>query len=626
MSANDISVTAPRPGARSRSALRSRVGALARSADARILAGLVALVGVLAALTWRKWGVPEIDAGVDLSTAAQLLHGHLPYEDVRYFYGPLGIYTLAGVFKLFGTTLTAAYGLGLVLTIAIAVSFYALARQLLRPVTAGLSTAVLVAIGFSGSQFNFILPHTNAATFGLLLLLLELLALARRRPLLAGIALGLACLTRVEFAAAAALVGAAWLVGTWRAEGRGPALSAALRLAVPALAIPIATFGVLAASVGTSRLLWQNLWPVDFLRVAGFRAYKEWTPFDAASVASSLARGIVYGGLLAGLIASAVRLRGARGLGRVRALWPLVAVAFALVVLDGAWRVVGIFPDARGAVQEESRQLIIGMSWLPILSLAAAAVVAYRFVRRREPLSGSWPMELAIVAAAVALTSRAYDEFTMSSAAPYYAAPAVLVLGLLHQRLADRWPSARTAILGALGAVAAGIVLYNVVALYGDRNTVVHTAAGSYVADGRSAAAEQQVIDFVRARPGVPIVAVPDEGGFYFFTGRPIPLYDNATLPGSLDTIADERTAIAALVRQRVRYAIVGTRDMGVFGMGRFGTGYNRLLGRYLLSGRLVQSIGQPDDAVGGGNATRGFRIYALDPRRGAEVLRGASR
>ena len=47
-------------------------------------------------MSWRKWGTPEIDAGVDLTTAAQAVHGHLPYDDVRYFYGPLGIYALAG--------------------------------------------------------------------------------------------------------------------------------------------------------------------------------------------------------------------------------------------------------------------------------------------------------------------------------------------------------------------------------------------------------------------------------------------------------------------------------------------------------------------------------------------------
>jgi hypothetical protein len=576
---------------------------------------LMVLLGVLAAVSWRKWGTPEIDAGVDLTTAAQAAHGHLPYEDVRYFYGPLGIYALTGVFKVFGASLASAFGLGLALTAGITVSFYALARQVLRPLVAALAAAVVLAIGFSGTQFNFVLPHTNSATFGLLLLLLELLALARSRPLLAGAALGLACLTRVEFAAAAAIVGAAWFVGTWRAEGRRAALTALVRLAAPAVVIVGAVYGALAASVGADRLLWQNLWPKDFLRIAGFRAYREWTPFDAASVASSLARAGAYGGLLAALVVSALRWRRLAGAARVRALLPLAIAGAAIAFVDVAWRVVGVFPDARSAVQEECTQLLLGMSWLPMLALLAAAFVAMRFLRRgAAPLSGSWPLDLALVAAALVLTSRAYDEFTMSSAAPYYAAPAVLLLGILHQRVADRWPGARVAVLGALGAVAAGIALYNVVALYGDKHTVVHTAGGSYVANDRSAAADQEVIDFLRSHTsaGEPILALPADGGTYFFTNRRLPLYDVAALPGLLDSAADERAAIARLKSEHVRYAVISERDTTAFETGRFGTGYNRILGSYLESGRLVKSIGRAGDAAGGGTPSRSFRIYEL--------------
>jgi hypothetical protein len=388
-----------------------------------------------------------------------------------------------------------------------------------------------------------------------------------------------------------------------------------VRIALPAVVIPAATFGVLAASVGPSRLLWQNLWPADFLRIAGFRAYRQWTPFDAASVVSSLARGLIYAVLLTGLVMSWLRVVRSRGLRRVSSVWPLVAAGAALGVLDVAWKLSGAFGDARGTVHEEAKQLLIGMSWLPVLSAAAAVLVGHRLVRRRPaPLSGSWPMDLALVAAAVLLCSRAYDQFTMSSAAPYYAAPAVLLLGLLHQRIAARWPAARFAALGALGAVAAGIALYNTVALYGDKNTVVHTAAGAYVANDVSARAEQRSIDFLRAntRPAERILALPADGGTYFFTHRQPPLYDIAALPGLLDSTADERAAITRLTREHVRYAIISERDTTAFQTGRFGTGYNRLLGRFIASGRLVQTIGPPGASAGGGVPSRSFRIYAL--------------
>lgn len=613
MSANDAIVSERlRGGSRDRPA---RLLALARSADALALTGLGLFMLVLAVISWRKWGTPEIDAGAELTTAAQAVQGHLPYEDTRYFYGPLGVYTLTGAFKLFGTSLATAYALGLTVTVAIAGSFYALARQLLRPLAAALSTAVLIAIGFSGTQFNFVLPHTNSATFGLLLLTLALLALIRGHFLLAGTAIGLTALTRVEFAAAAGIAALAWAIGIWREEDARAALRALAWIAGPALAIPLAVLGALAASVGADRLFWQNLWPIDFLRTAGFNAYREWTPFDAASVASSLARGAIYLALIAGLTATAVKLHGARGLAWVRALWPLAAACLGSFLLLAAWKASGVFSGAEAAVQEEAKQLLLGMSWLPLLSLLAGALVARALWRRQEaPLSGRWPLDLALVAVAVLLCSRAYDQFTMTSAAPYYAAPAVLLLGLLHQRVGDRWPGARPAAMAMLAAVAAGIALYEAVGLYPDKGTVVHTAAGDYVADSRSAGAQQEALDFIRTHtaPGEPVLALPADAGTYFLADRPQPLYENMFLPGLLDTRADERAAIARLEREGVRYALVSNRDTSAFETGRFGSGYDQLLGRYLRSGRLVATFGDLSAAPGGGNPSQGFRVYAL--------------
>jgi hypothetical protein len=613
MSANDASVASPRRSRRASSG--ARLAAFARSADGVAVAGLTLLFVVLAAISWRKWGTPEIDAGSELTTAAQAVRGHLPYEEVRYFYGPLGVYTLAGAFKLFGATLSTAYAFGLATTVAIVASFYALARQFLRPLTAGLSASVLLAIGFSGTQFNFILPHTNSATLGLLLVLLELLALVRGRPLLAGLAIGAATLTRVEFAAAAGLAALCWLIGVWRNEGFPAVRRLLLPIAAPAIAIPLVVLGTLAAQVGANKFFWENLWPVEFLRAAGFNAYREWTPFDLASVASSLARGFIYFSLLAGLIAAAVKFSAARGIDRLRALWPLAAAGLAVAVVLGLWHVSGIFAGAESSVQEETRQLLVGMTVLPILSLIAAALVAYRFLRRESaPLTGSWPLDLALAATALLLTSRAYDEFTMSSAAPYYAAPAVLLLGLLHQRIAERWPSARTASMGALAAVAAGIALYSAFALYPDKSTTVHTAVGNYVGANDSAAVEQGAIDFVRSHssPSEPILALPADAGVYFLSNRQPALYENMFLPGLIVTAAEQRDAIAQLQREHVRYALISSRDTSAFETGRFGVGYDQLLGKYLRSGRLVKTLGDPSIAPGGGNPSQGFRIYEL--------------
>ena len=246
---------------------------------------------------------------------------------MRYYYGPLGLYSLALSFKLLGTSFTTAYLFGLAQAAAILAVFYALARQWLAPLTAGLATAVLLAIGFSGTAFNFVLPHTNSATFGVLCLLLSLLALARERVVLAGVAVGLVGLTRPEFLAVAIGALVAFVIARWRFEGRTAAWQAAWRMALPVFAIPAIVLGAFAARVGTHTLIAENLWPVKFIRV-GAKTEQNWMPFTASSAAGVLMRGGLYVGLLAGLVASVGLWR--RRAGRRLAcppLWPLLLAA-----------------------------------------------------------------------------------------------------------------------------------------------------------------------------------------------------------------------------------------------------------------------------------------------------------
>ena len=71
-------------------------------------------------------------------------------------------------------------------TAAILGTLYALARRWLEPVVAGLASAIVLAIAFNGTERDFVLPHTNSATFGLLCVLGQLLAFSRGGPSRAG--------------------------------------------------------------------------------------------------------------------------------------------------------------------------------------------------------------------------------------------------------------------------------------------------------------------------------------------------------------------------------------------------------------------------------------------------------
>jgi hypothetical protein len=586
--------------------------------DRPILLALLACFAALTALTWRKWGMPEIDAGAELSTADLVKHGALAYRDVRYYYGPLGLYSLALSFKLFGTSFTTAYAFGIAQTAAILAAFYALARHWLAPLVAGLATAVLMAIGFSGTAFNFILPHTNSATFGLLFVLLALLALTRRRLWLAGAAVGLVGLTRPEFVAAAAGALAAYVLVEWRFVGRAAAWRAAWRLALPALAIPVLVLGWFATRAGLGVLVSENLWPTKFISV-GAKTETSWMPFTVSSVVGLALRGALYCGLLAALVASVEGWRRRGGAARLLALWPLLAAALAIAAVDGALRATGVLAGQRGAIELEARHLMLGMSWLPALGLAVGAWAALRFARRGgSPLGGEWPVDAALIVVAAGLGLRAYNAFTTEgSYAPYYAAPLVLLLGILHTRVAERRPRARIASFAALGLVALGLAGYALGGLYIHDDTAVHTPRGTFVTDAAAAPALQAAVTRIDAltRPGERILAAPLDGGLYFMSNRRPALYELSLLPGLLDTPAEERAAIARLRRDRVTLAVLGARDFSAWGTPTFGVSYDPLLGSYLRGYALATStVGTLANPVAGTYPSKGFTIVRLHP------------
>jgi hypothetical protein len=172
----------------------------------------------------------------------------------------------------------------------------------------------------------------------------------------------------------------------------------------------------------------------------------------------------------------------------------------------------------------------------------------------------------------------------------------------------------RPAIL-SLAAVAAGLALYSLVALYPDQSTAVHTARGTVMMGPEAARAFQPTIDYVREHtaPGEPILAVPADAGLYFMTDRPPALYDAMFLPGLLDSRADEQAAIARLRREGVRLAIVGDRRFVGYGYTTFGVDYNRLLASDLERNPPAAAFGDPRATPAGGtNPSRAYRVYRL--------------
>ena len=252
------------------------------------------------------------------------------------------------------------------------------------------------------------------------------------------------------------------------------------------------------------------------------------------------------------------------------------------------------------------------MSWLPALVLAGAIWALVRFVRRQSPpLSDSWPLDLALLAAAAVLSLRAYDNFTTDTFAPYYAAPLLLLAAILHQRIGDRRPAAR----GASLAVFAVVVLSLMLALHkgttAGQTQLVRSAHGEFATTPAAAPALQRTIDFVRAhtRPGEPILSLP-YGGIYFLVDRPPALYNLAFLPGDVPTTTEQRAAIAQLQRERVRYVVLGNARFVAWGKPQIGVDYDlSLLAFVARKYRVVASYGDFSSTLGG-PLSEAYRVY----------------
>ncbi|HSO96151.1 MAG TPA: hypothetical protein VLV81_08930, partial [Acidimicrobiia bacterium] len=151
---------------------------------------------------------PPMEEGFMLVFPEQVLHGAIANKDFLHLYGPGSLWFLAGVFKVFGTSLTAERLVGLLQQMAIVFGVFALARRWGRA----------VALGCALLSLLFIVPTSLTALawvggVGLGLLALVAGAASRdaagtrgeRLAVVAGVLAGLARLYRIDLVLALGL-------------------------------------------------------------------------------------------------------------------------------------------------------------------------------------------------------------------------------------------------------------------------------------------------------------------------------------------------------------------------------------------------------------------------------------
>jgi hypothetical protein len=186
-------------------------------------AALLALGAALAAFTILQ-GIAPHDEGLMLQAGARIAHGQWPYRDFWSNYPPGQPLVLAGLQKLFGSSLLAWRVLVIAVDAVVALLAYRLTRRRAPELYAlGAWLAVAGALAYPS------LPGPNPPA---LALALGALLAARRRPGLAGVLAGLTCLFRFEIGVAT-IVGVALEAPPGR---RARAVASAIAWALVALA------------------------------------------------------------------------------------------------------------------------------------------------------------------------------------------------------------------------------------------------------------------------------------------------------------------------------------------------------------------------------------------------------
>ena len=559
--------------------LRAERLRVAASADALAVAGLAVYSLVLLAAVWGTWGDLDSDTGYDLVAGIRISDGEVPYRDFVYFYGPLAPGLSALAVLIGGAGFGSAVALGLLVAAAIVAATYALARTLVGPLGAFLAAALTGAVALIPNNYSFVVPHTHAATLGTLALLAMLLCASRyaargreRWLLAAGASIGLVALTKPEPLAAAAVAAGLWLVLRALAGARFRR-EAALLLA-PALAIPAAVYGAFAAAASAHTLVFENLYPVDFLDAAGNAMIENRMPMTPASFAEVGGRFALYAAGCAAMVVVGSRI--ARG-GRLGRALTAACVAGGLLFVAGAL----LKPDGL----RDSMYYLYG--WIP----AGAVIALALLVRRYRERSGEWTaraqVELATTAVLAVLALTTYASFVVHGWRPqmavYYIPFAAVLLARLH--LVELARSRPAYVLGVLwvaflAASAAGLTLRDARA----ESATVRGPGGSLAETPGEARAYQSALDVIASRTasGEPILVAPLMTGLYPLADRPSALPELSLLPGALPTAADERAAIARLEDAGVRLAITDNREWRGYGHTSFGDSFDRELARWI--------------------------------------------
>jgi hypothetical protein len=540
------------------------------------LAALTVAFTTLVVLTWARWGHVRIDCGGSLDRAARIAEGAVLYRDVLSPYGPVGCYTIAALFRIFGIHLSVVYAAGLALLVAESCLLWTICRRFLGELECAVGlVAFWVLFGFQPGFLNWVLPNTFASTFGAffatgaLALVLRYHGRGEAWQLVgASLCTAAAGLSKAEFglAAFATLMVA---VVSFPRPSRGRAKAVAL-LVVPGLLLSGVVAGIFVCLVPWRQLLFDNVYRLrSFERsVPAYRAGL-FPPLGPVVRDTLLRYGIELPARAAIVSAG---LGTAMGGGVRRLLGIGLATAALLVPLVPGYPPL---PDFFRSYAPARQFVWSPMAWALLAALAfsvtykkkqdgglrALALVATFsvFLAVRWELRVAWPSFYAVFAPFLTifvvrfLASRVVAPGHAGTAAALVIAVAVATGG------ADNWR------------------IYNeyVSTLGYPRGTIRTTRVEGELL--------RQTVDYVRSNTTVDdyVAVMPEERLINFLAERRHPTRDPGVGPGWLATAEDEERFIREIEEKGTPMIVLSARRYPEFGAGSFAS-YSPGIMRYI--------------------------------------------
>ncbi len=576
-------------------------------------------------LSWRRWTSPIADLGREMDLPLRLLNGELLYRDIHYLYPPFSQYFNALLYWIFGVHLEVLNVEGVVCCAVIVWMCRGIARRILPEREAVLATLAIIVWCIFKPEGNLIAPYSFAALHGMMLALGTLVVTLKygenpeakrgwKFVIWAGILIGLAGITKQEFALTATVTWSAGLFFLHRREVKNLILRLFASASI-ALLIAAPVYGYFVAQVGAKiliedcHLLYTKI-PNSLVFYNSIRSGLDHPFLSLLQMFGGLAVAAALVFLVVG-----ISLKNVRKVALFLLAVAAIVIIFVLQISHGKWD---------GSPLRALPFLLVGLSVVhffrrdeakPNFALFVMAIYSLTALIRvvlRVPSGGAFggyflPTSLILIVYLATVALPAFIE--------KYVNETTTEASRKFESLRNPKSLQGRIKFGAFSLLSLWLVLTIFVFGYRYRKTfpvLLTTPRGSLYVTNDNALAMSEALDFLakNSTENDFIAVVPEGSALGFLSERRLKQRHQILIPDFMDA-SEEQRAIANL--KGVKYVLIVNRPMREFGLEAFGRDFYQAYGRHLQKNyRIVRMCGtEKNEAAEIGNRHFFIKILA---------------